>query len=72
MLARSPARGSVTDDDSRRRRKMTDVSEQNNTSPLGGPLLIAEQRIASDIWTALSTSRNSVAEDHIQDVFFSY
>ena len=33
-----PAAGSVTDDD-RRRRQTTDASEQNNTGPLGGPVM---------------------------------
>ena len=43
--ARRPARppaGSVTDDD-RRRLQTTDVSEQNNTDRLGGPVIIQEK-----------------------------
>ena len=34
-----PVAGSVTDDD-RRRRQTTDAIEQNNTGPLGGPVII--------------------------------
>jgi len=38
--ARPPAALQTTTDDARRRRQTTDASEQNNTGPLGGPVIM--------------------------------
>jgi len=47
-----PPAGSVTDDD-RRRRQTTDISEQNNTGPLGGPVIMRQSN-RMQLWTTES------------------